>query len=145
MVELITVMVIMGIISAVAISQISGSNMAGPAFRSEVVSTLRYAQKVAVSHRRMVCASVGASTTTLMIAQSNPATGVCDQSLPLADQSGNSVTSRDSTITSTAVTLYFQPAGTITSDTAGSTTISGTISITGETGIVYYGATGYVE
>lgn len=144
-VELITVMVIMGIISALAISRISGSNMASPAFRSELVSTLRYAQKVAVSHRRMVCTTVGTSSTSLTIAQTNPAGGACGVSLPLADQSGNSITSRDSAVTSSSVTLYFQPAGTITSDTAGSTTVSGSISVTGETAITYNGATGYVE
>lgn len=145
-VELVTVMVIIGIISAVAISQISGSNtMAAPAFRSELVSTLRYAQKVAVSHRRVVCATVGANTTTLMITQANPPAGTCGVTLPLADQSGNSIASRDAAVTSTSVTLYFQPAGTITSDTAGNAVTSGVISITGETDITYHGATGYVQ
>lgn len=142
-VELITVMVVLGIISAIALPRLMGNDMAGPAFRAELVSALRYAQKTAVSHRRLVCATVTASAVSLSIAAQNGSTA-CDTALSLPDGSG-SYASKDSAVTATAVTLYFQPAGTITSDGAGATTASGSITVTGLTSIAYQGATGYVQ
>lgn len=143
MVELIVVMVVLGIISAIAIPRLMGNDMAGPAFRAEIVSALRYAQKTAVSHRRLVCATVTSGAVTLSIAS---ASGVvaCNTALSLPDGSA-SYSSKDSAVTATATTLYFQPAGTITSDGAGTTTTAGAIAITGLTSIAIQGATGYVE
>lgn len=142
-VELITVMVVLGIISAIALPRLMGNDMAGPAFRAELVSALRYAQKTAVSHRRLVCATVTASAVSLRIAAQSGVTA-CDTDLALPDGSG-SYASKDSAVAASAVTLFFQPAGTITSDGAGATTASGTITVTGLTAIAYQGATGYVQ
>jgi MSHA pilin protein MshC len=143
MVELITVMVVLGIISAIAIPRLMGNDMAGPAFRAELVSALRYAQKTAVSHRRLVCAVVTANAVTLTIASQGNSVA-CNTSLALPDGS-TSYSSKDSAVTASATTLYFQPAGTITSDGAGSTITSGAITVTGLTSIAVQGATGYVE
>ncbi|SFV05072.1 pilus assembly FimT family protein [Pseudoduganella namucuonensis] len=144
-VELITVMVVIGILSAVAIPMMTGNSMAGPAFRNELASTLRYAQKTAVSHRRLVCATVSATTVTLSIASAAGST-VCNTTLASPD--GNSVTSKDSAVTASGALvgiLYFQPVGTITTNNAGTVTAAGTISVTGQAGIAIQGATGYVE
>lgn len=143
MVELITVMVVLGIVSAVALPRLMGNSMAGPAFRDELVSALRYAQKTAVSHRRLVCATVAANAVTLSIASAS-GSNVCNTPLPLPDGS-TSYTSKDSAITATSSTLFFQAAGTITSDGAGAATTSGSIAVTGQTAIAIQGATGYVE
>lgn len=145
MVELITVMVVLGIISAVAIPKLLGNDMAGPAFRAELVSALRYAQKTAVSHRRLVCAAVNGLTVTLTIA-SAPGAAACDTALVLPDGS-NSYTSKDSAVSAAAPAnpLYFRPEGTITSDGAGTTTVAGSVTVTNLTSIAIQGATGYVE
>ncbi|GAB2838777.1 hypothetical protein GCM10027277_02140 [Pseudoduganella ginsengisoli] len=145
MVELITVMVVLGIISAIAIPRLMGNDMAGPAFRAEVVSALRYAQKTAVSHRRLVCTTLTSNSVTLAIA-SGPNLSVCASALSLPDGS-SSYSSTDSAVTmsATASALYFQPGGTITSDGSGSTTTTASITVTGQTAIAVQGATGYVE
>lgn len=143
MVELITVMVVLGIISAIAIPRLMGNDMAGPAFRAELVSALRYAQKTAVSHRRLVCATVTANAVSLRIASQGGA-AACDNDLALPDGSA-SYTSKDNAVTASATSLFFQPAGTITSNGAGNATMAGTIAVTGLTAIAYQGTTGYVE
>lgn len=149
MVELITVMVVLGIISAVAIPKMLGNDMAGPAFRAELVSALRYAQKTAVSHRRLVCVTLSpalpSTTVTLNIAQTAGASA-CDTALSLPDGS-SSYTSKSSSVYAVATTnpLYFQPSGTITTDGAGTTTAAGSITVSSQTAIAIQGATGYVE
>jgi hypothetical protein len=57
-----------------------------------------------------------------------------------AKDSGSHTTSQ-----SPAGTLYFQPDGRITSDGAGSSTVSTSIAIAGEAAITINGVTGYVE
>jgi MSHA pilin protein MshC len=138
-------MVVLGIISAVAIPRIMGNDMAGPAFRAELVSALRYAQKTAVSHRRLVCATLTANSISLAIASAGNSSA-CTPALALPDGSA-SYTSSDSSVTAGATInpLYFQPSGTITSDGAGATAVSTTITITGLAPIAVQGATGYVE
>jgi MSHA pilin protein MshC len=148
-VELITVMVVLGIISAIAIPRLMGNDMAGPAFRAELVSALRYAQKTAVSHRRLVCATLapaGASTTVSLTIASSGGSAACNTALDLPDGSA-SYASKDSGVTaaSSSGTLYFQPGGAITVDGTGATNVSGTITVTGQTAIAIQGATGYVE
>lgn len=147
LVELVMVIVILGVIAVVALPKLTGTSVfAGSAFRSEVVSALRYAQKSAVSHRRLVCATLTASTVTLTIAAANPATSC---TTALASPDGTAYQSKDSTVTASgASALFFQPSGLVTSDGAGTTPVSGavgTISITGQTDIKIEGATGYVE
>lgn len=148
LVELVTVMIVLGILSAVALPRIMDNRaFFGAAFHADVVSALRYAQKSAVSHRRLVCATLTTTTVTLSIAALNPASA-CATALPSPD--GEPYQSKDASAqasTSPAVgILYFQPAGTITSDGAGATIYSGSLAITGRaTPIRIEGATGYVE
>lgn len=148
LVELITVMVILGILSAFALPRIMDNRVfTGAAFNAEVVSALRYAQKSAVSHRRLVCATLTATTVTLSMAALNPA-NACGTALPSPD--GTPYQSKDASAQAVVAPpvgiLYFQPGGTITSDGPGATIYSGTITITGRpTPIKIQGATGYVE
>jgi MSHA pilin protein MshC len=146
MTELITVMVIMGILAAVAIPRLVGGNeMASRNFHTDVQSAFRYAHKVAMSHRRLVCASISSSEVSLNIASTNPATA-CNTSLASPD--GTRYSSKDPSVTASAAslsTLYFQPSGIITSDAAGNTIASASVAITGASAVSVEGATGYVE
>ena len=151
LVELIAVMVILGILSALALPRIMDNRaFIGAAFHADVVSALRFAQKSAVSHRRLVCGTLTATTVALTIAALNPAT-TCATALPSPD--GSPYQSKDASIQASGYpaggVLCFQPDGTITNYAAGAcaTTIySGSIAITGRaTPIKVQGATGYVE
>lgn len=145
-VELVTVMVVLGVLAAVAVPKLTGNTgFAGAAFRSDIVGALRYAQKTAVGHRRLVCATLGASSVTLSIAPSNPANNC---SATLTNATGEPYASRDAAITANGTLLgdlYFQPAGTITTDAAGGSLAAGVISVTEQPDITVAGATGYVE
>ena len=146
--ELIVTMIVIGILSAVALPRIMDNRaFISAAYYADVVSALRYAQKSAVSHRRLVCATFTATAVTLSIAAVNPAS-VCGATLPSPD--GSPYQSKDGTVQASGYpgggVLYFQPSGTITSDGAGAAVYAGNIAITGRaTPIKVEGATGYVE
>lgn len=147
-VELVTIMVVIGVLSAIAIPKLTGNTgFAGAAFRSDIVGALRYAQKTAVGHRRLVCATLAASSVTLSIAPDNPATSC---TATLTNATGEPYASQDATITASGAllllgNLYFQPDGTITTNAAGTTLAAGVISVTEQPNITVAGATGYVE
>lgn len=62
MVELIAVMVIAGVLAAIAIPRIFDNNIfQSRGFYDQVISTLRYAQKVAIAQNRFVCVSFPAN------------------------------------------------------------------------------------
>lgn len=145
MVELVTVMVVIGVLAAVALPRLTGKEFSGPAFRAEVVSALRYAQKTSVSHRRLVCAALSANAVSLSIASGGNASA-CDTALALPDGSA-SYTSTDTSVVLGAAfsTLYFRPSGTITSDGAGNNTVATSVTVTNQTAIAIQGATGYVQ
>jgi len=66
LVELITVIVILGIISAVAVPRFFDSNtFQSRGFYDQVISTLRYAQKTAIAQHRFVCVAFTTSSITL--------------------------------------------------------------------------------
>jgi MSHA pilin protein MshC len=150
LVELVMVIIILGVLAVVALPKLTGTSaFAASAFRSEVISALRYAQKSAVSHRRLVCATLTASAVTLAIATSNPATSC---GTVLASPDGTLYQSKDSNVTASGTPLssglFFQPSGVVTTTGAGTTLVAGTageVSITDQPKIKIEGATGYVE
>jgi MSHA pilin protein MshC len=143
-------MVIMGILAAVAVPRLVGrTETASRAFHTDVLSAMRYAQKVASTHLRLVCANVTASNVSLNITSTNPvvppATN-CD--VALASPDGKPYASQNAAVTASGPllgTLFFQPTGLITSDALGTTIVSGQIAITDAAPIRIDGATGYVE
>jgi MSHA pilin protein MshC len=156
MTELITVMVIIGILSAVAIPRLVGNtDIASLTFRTNVLSAFRYAQKLSVSHRRLVCATVSQGNVTLRMAPANPAVIDLDPTVTcnilLASPDGSSYASPDSAVIAGGTllgTLYFQPAGRITTDAAGVNLVvspNNIITITSADSIRLEGATGYVK
>lgn len=140
LVELVTVIVILGILAAVAIPRMTGANeFRAVEFHDRTVAALRFAQKSAVSHRRIVCVTFTASTVTLTI--DHDRSGACDgQALNLPDSNTNVLTSSDpaGAVFSPVPTAFnFQPNGT-----------TGTIpplKIAGQSDIAVEGATGHVQ
>jgi MSHA pilin protein MshC len=145
--ELIAVLLLVGILAATAVPKMQGAlSFRDDGWRDQVVAALHYAHKIAVGHRRLVCASVGAAGVTLTIASSNPATS-CSAPLPgpggqplAADSQGAAAAS-----ISPAGTIYFQPSGRASTDGAGNNAADRTIAITGQAAIVLVGETGHVE
>jgi prepilin-type N-terminal cleavage/methylation domain-containing protein len=150
LVEMIVVMVLLGILAVVALPRLAGSDAFSEAgFHGEVVAALRYAQKTAVSHRRLVCAQVTSTSVTLQIAASNPA-AACGTTLLRAPNGADAFASTGSTsLALTAgtlpTTLFFQPDGRITTDAAGSGLWSVGITVPDQSAISIAGATGYVK
>ena len=147
LIELIVTLVILGILAFVALPNLSGSSaFREAALRDQVASALRYAQKTAVSHRRLVCATVGGDRLTLSIAAAFGNT-VCATPLPGSDGKQPAARSEYSGITliATGSPLYFQPSGAVSSDGAGSTPTDFTLTVSNQTPIIVRGVTGYVH
>jgi Tfp pilus assembly protein FimT len=148
LVELISVMILIGILAVVAMPKLNQSQGYGAmSFNDRVAASLRFAQKSAVAHRRMVCAAVAANSLTLKIDSAFGA-GDCKNGLAGPDGGSPAALSPSASVTLAEVPagpLYFQPSGTVTSDTAGTTVANFTLTVTGQTAITVNGATGYVD
>lgn len=138
MIELVMIIVILGILAVVAIPRMDASGYRALEFHDKIVAALRYAQKTAVSHRRIVCVAFTASTVTLTI--DHDKSGACDgQALNLPGSNSNLVQSGDTTnavFSSFPASINFLSDGT---SAGGSLSISGqpTITVVGTTGSVY--------
>lgn len=146
--ELIIIMVLVGILAVSVMPRLQATvALRDDSWRDGVVTALRYAQKTAVSHRRLVCATVADTTVTLTIASANPATS-CNQSLA-GPTGGAAFATADNPAMLTTVTpagvLFFQPDGRVTTTGAGTTASNRTISLTGASAITVRGETGHVE
>lgn len=149
-VELVTVMVVLGILAAIAVPRLGQLDaFTSSAFRNEVLSALHHAQKSAVSHRRLVCATVNAQSVQLQIAV-NPGDQACGANArPYPSPDGTPYTSHGNERAQNGplvgVPLFFQPTGEISTDGAGTVFASGAISISGQRNITVDGSTGHVE
>ncbi len=142
--ELVAVLIIVGVLAAVALPRFQGVSLVQEgAWHDEVVAALRHARQTAVSHRRLVCATVAAKSITLAIAANNPA-GACGATLTGPDGSATYASSATASV-SPAATLFFQPSGRVTSDGAGNTAANTTFVVTGGSTVVVVGETGHVE
>ncbi|RJG00066.1 type II secretion system protein [Noviherbaspirillum saxi] len=138
------IMVLIGILAVVALPRLSNTDdFKATAFRDEAVAALRYAQKSAVSHRRLVCADVAADSITLRIASTNPATSCTATTLNAPDGQAAYARSSGNLISFGTGQIYFQPSGLVTSNSG--VTTDYTIGITGLAAITVVGATGYVN
>ncbi len=82
LVELISVMVIIGILAVVAIPRVvDRSTFDNRQFHDGTLAILRYAQKAAVSQRRNVCVAFGTNSVTLTIAATAGAGIACSINL----------------------------------------------------------------
>lgn len=138
------VMVLIGVVAAIGVPRLMGDNsFATSAFGDEVVSALRTAQKTAVARRRLVCAQVGGSAVILRQAAA-PNEGGCS----IALDADSYATGADGVAVSNH-TLFFQPNGLVTSDTAGRNAVRASVVVSlrdnARRTIVVEGSTGYVQ
>lgn len=148
LVELITVMILLGILAVFAIPNLSSTQgFDAVSFSDRTAASLRFAQKSAVARRRMVCATVAPGSLTLSAAASFGA-GACANAMAGPDGKNPAAISPSASVTLTAVPagpLYFQPSGAVTSNPAGTNPTNYTLTVTGQTPITVNGATGYVD
>lgn len=146
--ELVMVMVLVGVLAVYALPKMSAAiSMRDDAWHDELQSALRFAQKGAVARRRLTCVTVSATTVTITTAAANPAS-TCAVAVNGPDGHANFGSAADSnagTVVSPVGPIYFQPDGRVTSDGAGVTASTRTISMNGASNIVVYGETGYVQ
>lgn len=145
--ELVIVLVLLGVLAAVALPRLgAASAMRETAWRDQVVAALRHARATAISHRRLVCATVQSGSVQLAIAAAHGA-AACNTALSAPDGTAAwaSEAATIATTVSPAGTLYFQPSGRVSSDAAGLVASGRTISIGGETAIRVIGETGHVD
>lgn len=135
--ELITVMVIVGIIAAVAVPRFFERNtFDSRGFHDQVISTLRYAQKSAIAQHRFVCVGFAANSITLTYG----ATAACGSNLAgPAGQTPYTVAAPTADVTLSGGTPFsFNPLG--SASAAQSITVSGIA-----TPITVVADTGYVQ
>lgn len=138
MVELVIVIILIGILSVVVMPRMDTQSFRALEFRDQTVAALRYAQKTATSHRRLVCVAFTASSVTLTIALTNPS-ATCSTNLTLPGSNNNVVQSTDpanALFSPVPTGVNFQPDGTGSDRTLN---IAGlpVINVVGATGSVY--------
>jgi MSHA pilin protein MshC len=136
LVELITIIIILGILSVVALPRfLDRGTFDNRAFNDQIRATLRAAQKLAIAQHRAVCAGVSVATpATLTISVSNG--GVCNTLLA------------ERTVTAAGEASLAAPSAntTITFDAMGSPgAASAVVQAAGEQPIVIEAETGYVH
>lgn len=86
LVELITVMVIVGILAVAVLPRFFDANtFQSRGFNDQVISSLRYAQKMAIAQHRFVCVTI--ATNTILLSQG--ATNTCGAPLPKTFDGGD--------------------------------------------------------
>lgn len=144
LIELVGVMVLTGMLAVVLLPRFSGTGaFEAGAFRDEVASALRYAQKSAVSHRRLVCATFTQSRVTLSIAGSNPAASCGPNTLNAPDGAADFASTGSPLLTAGIGPIFFQPSGQVTTAAGAVTDFS--INVAGAQAITVIGATGHVD
>lgn len=137
MVELIMVMVIAGILAAVAMPRFFEADVfRSRGFSDQVQASLRYAQKVAIAQRRFVCVAFTANSVTLT---TGPA-AACGTALQSPDGDPSYVITAPANTTFTAVpaAFSFEPLGRPSAGQAISVTgAPSAITIEAETGYVH--------
>jgi MSHA pilin protein MshC len=140
MVELITVMIIAGVLAAVAIPLFFDNNaFQSRGFYDQVISTLRYAQKAAIAQHRFVCVSFPANNSVTL---TYGTTNACADGT-LASPSGTSypLTSSNASFANPQPTAFsFDALGKPSFATSQSITVSGyanSITVEAETGYVH--------
>ncbi|MDE2117932.1 MAG: prepilin-type N-terminal cleavage/methylation domain-containing protein [Betaproteobacteria bacterium] len=139
LVELVTIIVILGIMAAIAVPRFFSRNtFDSRSFYDQAISTLRYAQKAAIAQHRFVCVAFTANSVTL----TTGATAACGTNLTgPTGQSPYSVSSSNASFTATPAAFNFDALGKPSFATAPSITVSGyttnPIIVEAETGYVH--------
>ena len=149
--ELITVLVIIGILAVFVLPKFTGMNVIQERTEyDKVVSALSYARKTAIAQRRYACVSLSAASVSLTTdpnppeSTATPFGGTCPfataMRLPSPDAScpaGNQVCLKSTTISSTPSVFQFDPLG--RASAVVTLTVSGfpPIKVEGETGHIH--------
>lgn len=143
-VELVTIMVILGVIAAIAAPRFFSRNtFDSRSFYDQAISTLRYAQKAAIAQRRFVCVAFTANSITLTAG----ATAACGANLTgPTGLSPHLVSSSNASFATTPAAFSFDALGR-PRDAAGVVlTVQQSITVAGyATPIRIEGETGYVH
>jgi MSHA pilin protein MshC len=144
LVELVTILILVGILAVVALPNLQGVRDFGAvSFRDQVAANLRHAQKSAVAKRRLVCATVAGDGSRISLASAASfGAGACAN--VIADPAAFSP-SADVLLAPAGTTLFFQPSGAVTSDAGGTAIANFTLTVTGQAPITVTGATGHVQ
>jgi len=124
MVELITVMVLIGVLAAIGIPRLMGENSINAVvFGDQLASALRTAQKSAVAKRRIVCVTTFERRLELRISK---AAGTDDCDLQLDGANDGTFDSNDAKVSmnNPQPALFFHPDGTVAA-TAGGAPLAG--------------------
>lgn len=149
LIELIMVMIIIGILAVFVLPRMTTREYRSVEFQDRVRATLRFAQKTAVSHRRLVCVTFTGSAVALGISQTNPASTCVAALVPPGETEALALVSNKDAATAVftggaPAAFFFQPDGRATSDGAGIFVVSPALTIDGQT-IRVIGASGYVQ
>ena len=143
MVELIMVMVIIGIVAAVAVPRFfSTTTFQSRGFYDQVISTLRYAQKAAIAQRRLVCVTFPSTSRLVVRTAANFSDVACNTDLKSpngsypAGQTTYTVDAPSGVVLSGAAPFNFDALGRTSVAVAPITVGSYTINIDQETGYV---------
>jgi MSHA pilin protein MshC len=148
LVELIAVLILLGVLAAVALPRLDVvDRLRSDNWREQTVAGLRLAHATAVAHRRLVCASFDASGVLLLrVAAVNPAN---DCAAPLNGPDGSarfgSQAPDSAPLTTPAGPLYFQPGGQVSADGAGLQIGGRSIAVNGVDAIQVHGQSGHVQ
>ena len=138
MVELVLVIIMLGILAVFVIPRMDTSAYRALAFHDQTVAALRYAQKTATSHRRLVCVAFP-DDHTLELTIDTDKNGACDTALVVPGAQNNQVVSGD------PAQAKFNPLPATLNFAADGSCSGATIKIQGAADIVVIGATGYVQ
>lgn len=149
MVELITVMVLLGVLAAIGVPRLMGDNGTGATvFGDQVKSALRLAHSNAVARRRVVCVEAAGTAVRLRMRQA-PGLAACDAQLNGLADAGFASSNNKITVADAPAMLFFRPDGTVSASANGAplgrTELRILASGTLERTIVLQGSTGYVE
>ncbi|RIX46943.1 MAG: prepilin-type N-terminal cleavage/methylation domain-containing protein [Rhodocyclales bacterium GT-UBC] len=88
-IELVVVLILMGILAAIALPRLSGGGFDDRGFRDQLVAALRYAQKSAVAARITVCAGFTLSPSTVTFQRAAQGASNCSGGVALEGPDGN--------------------------------------------------------
>lgn len=139
MTELITVIVIMGILAAAVLPRFFDRNTFDTrGFYDQTISTLRYAQKTAIAQRRLVCVTFPTTSSIQLRIASSFGLAACDTDLSNPGGGTSYVVNAPSGVTlSGAAAFNFDALGRATTAVAPISVASYTINVDQETGYVH--------
>ncbi len=148
MIELIVVIVMLGVLSAVAYPRITSDGFDEAGYRDQVAATLAFARKAAVAQRRYVQIGLNANALSLRIGNAVPESGApltlngtAGRDLIVPGTSSAQIAPRGRTTLSGPALLFFTPLGAATSPTTFVYTVAGSATRT----LTVDPATGYVQ